>query len=172
MTEMDRPINRYIHLNVGGKSFMTTADTLASLPDTRLGRLARGGQVTSQPDVELFFDRNPDVMNSLLDLYRTGEFHVPRNLCGSTVHRELEFWEIPGELVRECCFQKLEQHKEDAEVREEIEVFLSRPYDTEAEIQQLSKWNKIWLTMERPGLNTASKVFHCSRPLSMTKPTQ
>ena len=137
---------------------MTTADTLASLPDTRLGRLARDEQVTSQPDVELFFDRNPDIMNSLLDLYRSGEFHLPKHLCGKTVEQELEFWDIPVTLVRECCFQTIEQHQEDATVTAKIDEFMSSPYEAEADFQRLSKWNRIWLMMERPTLNTASKV--------------
>ena len=92
-------------LNVGGQLFKTTVDTLKSLPDTRLGRLAREETLTTnQQDVELFFDRNPEIVNSLLDLYRTGELHLPKHLCGLTIKRELEFWEIPPEAVRECCY--------------------------------------------------------------------
>ncbi|XP_076452606.1 potassium voltage-gated channel protein Shaw-like [Babylonia areolata] len=148
-----------IRLNVGGKLFMTTADTLRSLPDSRLGRLASDDSITSQQDVELFFDRNPKVMNSILDLYRTGELHIPKNLCAKTVEKELEFWEVPVELIQECCFQEFQEHKEGVAITAEIERLLRLPCDSAADCKRLTSSGRIWMMMERISYCPASKVW-------------
>ena len=154
-------------LNVGGQIFTTTIDTLRSLPNTRLGRLAQDETLTNQKDAELFFDRNPEIMNNLLDLYRTGDLHLPSSLCGHSVERELKFWEIPCEMVKECCYGRLKKHQDDAKITAEIDKFLTNRYDTPAEIQELSSWNKIWLIMERPNLSRLSKVNQYRNNISL-----
>ncbi|KAL8624704.1 hypothetical protein ACOMHN_038250 [Nucella lapillus] len=154
------PTKSLIKLNVGGQIFQTTADTLQSLPNTRLGRLARSAVYSKPPEKELFFDRNPDIINCLLDFYRTGELHLPRHLCVNTIERELKFWEIPQELVQECCFKQIEEYNDAAHITVEIDKFLTVPYESSAEMQTLSTKNKIWLIMERPRLCRTSKIWN------------
>ncbi|XP_076452714.1 potassium voltage-gated channel protein Shaw-like [Babylonia areolata] len=158
-TIMESSSATQITLNVGGVRFMTTTDTLQTLPDTRLGRLATDKSLTSREHAELFFDRNPDLMNSLLDLYRTGELHLPRHLCSQTVERELKFWDVPVELIQECCYKGVENQREDREIIKEIDKFLTHPFDTPEEIEKLSAWNRVWLIMERPGHGLVSKIW-------------
>ncbi|XP_070206096.1 potassium voltage-gated channel protein Shaw-like [Littorina saxatilis] len=148
-----------VTLNVGGKIFMTTAASLQTLPNTRLGRLVKDSTKIQQPNMELFFDRNPKIMNSLLDFYRTGELHLPKNICGFTVERELQFWEIPVEIIHECCYKCFHDHKSNADITREIDTFLTNPYERKADMEKLSSWNKIWLIMERPNLCRASKMW-------------
>lgn len=69
-----------VHLNVGGKHFVTSRTTLANA-----GRGSMLAAVIDEnwqlvPDAasnELFIDRNPAYFTVLLDLLRTGELHVP-----------------------------------------------------------------------------------------------
>lgn len=154
--------SKRLTLNVGGQIFMTTTHTLCALPTTRLGRLAKEISGDKEQEGELFFDRNPEVMNSVLDLYRKGELHLPQNMCGHTVEQELNFWEIPVELIHPCCFKNVDIYKADDEIIKEIDEFLTNPYETEAAIGKLSKWNKVWLSMERPNLCRASRVSFMS----------
>lgn len=76
-----------IVLNVGGKVFCTSLESLNRLPETKLGRLSKSGML--QCSKEIFFDRNPKVMHGVLDLYRTGELHLPSNLCSNLIRKVL-----------------------------------------------------------------------------------
>nr|KAG5694308.1 hypothetical protein BaRGS_032026 [Batillaria attramentaria] len=98
-------------------------------------------------------------MNSVLDLYRTGELHLPENLCSAVAARELEFWEIPTTLIHECCWRKFENHHSDAAIVREIDDFLHDPYDKEEAIEKLSVWNRIWFAMEHPSYSLAAKIW-------------
>nr|KAG5694306.1 hypothetical protein BaRGS_032024 [Batillaria attramentaria] len=146
-----------VRLDVGGKVFTTTVDTLRTLPETRLGRLVTETKLNTEK--ELFFDRNPKIMNSVLDLYRTGELHLPENLCSAVAARELEFWEIPTTLIHECCWRNFENHHSDAAIVREIDDFLHDPYDKVEAIEKLSMWNKIWFAMEHPSYSLAAKIW-------------
>lgn len=84
---MESPEDKIV-LNVGGKVFCTSVESLNHLPETKLGRMSTCGMLP--PTRELFFDRNPKVMHGILDLYRTGELHLPSNLC-STLIRKVSF---------------------------------------------------------------------------------
>jgi len=33
-----------------------------------------------------------------------GELHVPFNVCGMVVKRELEFWRIDENVISKCCW--------------------------------------------------------------------
>ncbi|KAK7090936.1 potassium voltage-gated channel protein Shaw-like [Littorina saxatilis] len=151
--------SKRLTLNVGGQIFMTTTHTLCALPTTRLGRLAKEISGDKEQKGELFFDRNPEVMNSVLDLYRKGELHIPKNLCGHTVEQELNFWQIPMELIHHCCYKNFDTHKGDEIIIQEIDEFLHHPYESEAAMARLSILNKFWLIMERPNLSRASRIW-------------
>ncbi|CAG5135358.1 unnamed protein product, partial [Candidula unifasciata] len=97
------PESDRLYLNVGGTVFITSRFTLRRYPYTRLGRLA----MTSLQ--ELHFDRDPRLMGFILDLYRTGQLHVPRNCCSMAMKCEMKFWDIPTDLVSECCWTVFEE---------------------------------------------------------------
>ena len=78
-----------IVLNVGGKVFCTSLESLNRLPETKLGKMSKSGVL--QCSKEIFFDRNPKVMHGVLDLYRTGELHLPSNLCSNLIRKVLLF---------------------------------------------------------------------------------
>ena len=104
-----------ININVGGTLFSTRLSTLKSLPDTRLGNLSTRSEEYIKEKGEkgyFFFDRNPDLFQSLLDLYRHGNLHVPSNICGATLKRELEFWQIPLNKIPNCCLAIFCRHEE------------------------------------------------------------
>lgn len=69
------PESDRVYLNVGGTLYVISRYSLLRYPYTRLGKLAQNKKR------ELYFDRNPKLMSYILDLYRTGELHVPRNCC-------------------------------------------------------------------------------------------
>ena len=87
-------------LNIGGVSFETEEATLQKYPETRLARECCG-------DKEHFYDRNPYIFSFILDMYRYDSLHLPRDICSSYLQAEIEFWEIPLDALKPCCFKAL-----------------------------------------------------------------
>ena len=89
-----------ITLNIGGIRFETEESTLQAFPRSRLAREIIG-------DKNLFYDRNPYIFSFILDCYRYGSLHFPHDICSSYLQAELDFWELPVDVVRPCCFKAL-----------------------------------------------------------------
>ncbi|KAK3096031.1 hypothetical protein FSP39_022180, partial [Pinctada imbricata] len=123
-----------IRLNVGGTYFETTSDTLLQRPDTKLGALVKKNKNEgSVDDLNLFFDRSPEIFNFILDIYRTGQLHLPTNICGATIRNELEFWEIPRDQIERCCLQTYYKYDNETEILTEIEETLKATEIPEAD---------------------------------------
>ena len=111
-----------ITINVGGTLFTTRFSTLASLPDTRLGSLTTKSEEYIAEKNYFFFDRNPDLFQCFLDLYRYGSLHVPGNVCGATLKRELEYWQIPPNKIPFCCLAILCKYEDDLDSMERLKT--------------------------------------------------
>lgn len=86
-----------IKLKVGGRKFETTASTLAKYPKTLLGQIVDVNQkIPFKKDVKgyIFFDRNSDLFDYILDYYRTGKIVCPNQIAYSDFVEELRFWLI------------------------------------------------------------------------------
>ncbi|KAI3933992.1 hypothetical protein MKW92_026315 [Papaver armeniacum] len=84
-----------IRFNVGGKIFETTATTLASARKNSMFGAMFDDEWNLQPrevNEEYFIDRNPDCFSVLLDLLRTGEFHVPPHVPEKLSYREALYY--------------------------------------------------------------------------------
>ncbi|XP_076458527.1 potassium voltage-gated channel protein Shaw-like [Babylonia areolata] len=148
-----------VFLDVGGKQFRTVTSTLRSMPSTKLGAIAQEAEKTQAKSVELFFDRNPRIMNCLLDLYRTRKLHLPGHMCIAAAVEELRFWEVSLKLLQDCCWKRLESHENDEEVVAEIDKFLADPYAHFFTKDVVSWRMKIWSMMERPEHTMVSKIW-------------
>ena len=107
MTKRIKESKQVIIFNVGGEEFHILLKNFAVLPTTRLSRLVRlrkkkeilklcDGFVYLGPPhkPEYIFNRNPYYFNAVLDVYRRGELHAPKNACSLTFHADLKFWGI------------------------------------------------------------------------------
>lgn len=104
-----------ITLNVGGQRHETYVSTLASVPDTRLTWIAERSLREPRPlgqRKEYFFDRNPIVFTHILNYYRTGKLHCPREVCGPLFEEELNFWGIDEKQIETCCWAKYDEHRD------------------------------------------------------------
>ena len=43
---------------------------------------------------EFFFDRNPENFPTILNIYRTGQFHMKEGGCAIVLQKDLEYWII------------------------------------------------------------------------------
>ena len=117
MRDTNRSVNMdVIRLDVGGTLFVTTSKTLASVPDTRLSALSKSSAEFSKETNSYFFDRNPELFNWVLDYYRTGELHLPKNVCGAAIRNEMEYWQIGSGSISDCCVSSLFNFEDELEV--------------------------------------------------------
>ena len=108
----------YIILDVGGERFKTKKDTFRLYPGTRLGKLVQYEKVDkiltlcdeflpgSPP--EYFFDYNPESFPGILEMYRTGEFHIPDGgrQCAFVKRRDFHYWWLDELNLEPCCALK------------------------------------------------------------------
>ncbi|XP_053383196.1 potassium voltage-gated channel protein Shaw-like [Mercenaria mercenaria] len=105
---------------------------------------------------EYFFDRNPLMFAYILDSFRKGSVHLPKDICGTTFMEELEFWEVSLRHVAPCCLEALYKSENDMSTIQKLlkdyenktNVFLMRQKDTSVKTQ-------MWLFMDEP---TSSKL--------------
>ncbi|KAL7669932.1 hypothetical protein ACOME3_004878 [Neoechinorhynchus agilis] len=155
---------RRIVINVGGVRHETNKETLLRHPNTPLAELAR--QHTDSR-VEYFIDRHPTVFSSVLNYYRSNELHVPLDICGALMRRELEYWGISEDLIEPCCWTSYSAFKEAqrtlADLDLDIEFNADRP-DPMLEIPEnegklASFRRKLWYMLEEPYSSNTAKIF-------------
>ncbi|KAI1702978.1 BTB/POZ domain-containing protein [Ditylenchus destructor] len=91
------PKDEWVRLNVGGKVFQTTKDTLSRYPDTFLARLVNGGLSSDKDESGAYLiDADPEHFRTILNYLRRGTV----TLDASKV--------ILGDLLREADFFNIE----------------------------------------------------------------
>lgn len=148
-----------VEINVGGTIFLTTFQTLSKIQETRLSSLKRDIAL-DKCITKFFFDRNPEMFNSILDLYRTGELHFPSNFCGATIRNELEFWEIDKKYVSECCLASLYRHDDDLDILKEIKNLQNgKALDIPKEECRDGCWRDcLWKVLQYPATSRKASV--------------
>ena len=78
---------QYVIIDVGGERYQAGKDLFTRYPNTRLGKLVNSSDVTEILTLceefvpgqtpEFFFDRNPECFGAVLEMYRSGKFHIP-----------------------------------------------------------------------------------------------
>lgn len=114
-----------VFINIGGIRHETYRSTLKNIPDTRLSWIAEES-ATHSPDYdpvnkEFFFDRHPQVFSHILNYYRTGNMHVPYDVCGPLFEEELQYWGMDDTQVESCCWTTYRQHRDAQETLKEFE---------------------------------------------------
>ena len=155
-----------VHLNIGGVKFTTFASTLKKIPGTRLSDLSKSDLEYDSAQNEYFFDRNPKLFPFILDGFRLGTVHFPHCFCAPIMKAEVEFWEIPDDIISSCSWRAYEEHEEEKRVLEELTQALDGrstvPAHTLLQDQTSSNWVKwktqIWLFLEHPSSSPGAKV--------------
>uniref|UniRef100_G3U6N8 SH3KBP1 binding protein 1 n=1 Tax=Loxodonta africana TaxID=9785 RepID=G3U6N8_LOXAF len=106
------PPGEVIHLNVGGKRFSTSRQTLTWIPDSFLSPEILGDRITLKDEQgAIFIDRDPTVFAPILNFLRTKELD-PRGVHGSSLLHEAQFYgltplvrrlQLREELDRSSC---------------------------------------------------------------------
>jgi len=96
-----------LSLNVSGRHYEAWLQTIERFPDTLLGCEEREYFRDSETG-EYFFDRDPDMFRHILNYYRTGRIHMPRDVCFTAFVNELAFFGIRTDIVADCCHEEYE----------------------------------------------------------------
>lgn len=166
--------NHTLNLNVGGKSFRITYEMAARYPQTRIGLLATSTDLSSKLDLcddyvvkdnEFFFDRDPDVFNSIFNFYRTGLLRIKDELCPRHFLEEINYWGVRMKYTQRCCRILLEEKhdelRETLKVQEELEAEVKIEENEEAFRGMFSgkrRW-ALWNLMENPFSSVPAKLM-------------
>ena len=125
MSESQKVNRDRVFINIGGLRHETYRSTLKNIPDTRLSWIAEES-ATHSPEYdplsgEFFFDRHPQVFSHILNYYRTGNLHVPYDVCGPLFEEELQYWGIDDSQVESCCWLSYRQHRDAQETLKDFE---------------------------------------------------
>ncbi|XP_043980427.1 potassium voltage-gated channel subfamily D member 2-like isoform X2 [Gambusia affinis] len=146
-----------IILNVSGTKFQTWRTTLERYPDTLLGSTERDFFFHEETS-EYFFDRDPDIFRHILNFYRTGKLHYPRQECISAYDEELAFFGIIPEIIGDCCYEEYkDRRRENAErLQDDEEMDMSN----EVAPVNLTFREYLWRAFENPHTSTLALVFY------------
>ncbi|XP_054473551.1 potassium voltage-gated channel subfamily D member 3-like isoform X2 [Anoplopoma fimbria] len=144
-----------IILNVSGRRFQTWRTTLDRYPDTLLGSSEKDFFYNDEIK-EYFFDRDPDAFRSILNFYRTGKLHYPRQQCISAYDEELIFFGIIPEIIGDCCYEEYKDRK-----RENLERLQDdQEENKDMKLPHMNFRETMWRAFENPHTSTMALVFY------------
>ncbi|XP_014888836.1 potassium voltage-gated channel subfamily D member 2-like isoform X2 [Poecilia latipinna] len=147
----------FIILNVSGTKFQTWRTTLERYPDTLLGSTERDFFFHEETS-EYFFDRDPDIFRHILNFYRTGKLHYPRQECISAYDEELAFFGIIPEIIGDCCYEEYkDRRRENAERLQDDEEM---DMNNDVAPLNLTFREYLWRAFENPHTSTLALVFY------------
>uniref|UniRef100_UPI0037E6FF5D A-type voltage-gated potassium channel KCND2 n=1 Tax=Semicossyphus pulcher TaxID=241346 RepID=UPI0037E6FF5D len=155
--EKHRGTDALIMLNVSGTKFQTWRDTLERYPDTLLGSTERDFFFHEESN-EYFFDRDPDIFRHILNFYRTGKLHYPRQECISAYDEELAFFGIIPEIIGDCCYEDYKDRRRENQERIQDDEEMDQTNDLVS--ADLSFRETMWRAFENPHTSTMALVFY------------
>uniref|UniRef100_A0A8C6X6M0 Potassium voltage-gated channel subfamily D member 2 n=1 Tax=Naja naja TaxID=35670 RepID=A0A8C6X6M0_NAJNA len=151
------PVDSLIVLNVSGTQFQTWLDTLERYPDTLLGSSER--DFFYHPETQqYFFDRDPDIFRHILNFYRTGKLHYPRQECISAYDEELAFFGIIPEIIGDCCYEEYKDRRR--ENAERLQDDADQDNADECHLPSMTTRERMWRAFENPHTSTLALVFY------------
>lgn len=106
---------------------------------------------------EYFLDRDPELFRHILNFYRTGHLHYPKNECITAYDEELSFFGIIPDLMGDCCYEEYRDRR-----RENTERLLDEKSTENGEVvpDNLTFREKLWRAFENPHTGTMALVFY------------
>ncbi|ESO97953.1 hypothetical protein LOTGIDRAFT_103922 [Lottia gigantea] len=158
-------MSKKVKLNIGGHVFVTRAETLQRIPHTRLSDLNPEVEEYDSESDEYYFDRDPEVFRPILNMYRSNELHLPRNMCGNALKLEMDYWGIKVENIADCCWKIMYRVKQDSRIGADMrEVGESGKPIPIFPIELQNSWNKfrfgLWKFLAKPNSSMAAAIWN------------
>ena len=162
-------------ISLSGREFTTKWKNLQRFPASRLGRISLAS--TSEETLSLcdgfvpgptpliFFFRTHQHFQTILDIYRNFQLHLPDQICPIVAEEEFKFWGLEEMLLEPCCILKYLPRAREAhqQILEEIEENRRADMKNEAEkfgggrLQGLR--SIVWDVMEYPETSKCAQLF-------------
>ncbi|KAH3860063.1 potassium voltage-gated channel subfamily C member 3-like [Dreissena polymorpha] len=163
---------RYTVFNVGGVRFQTSKETILKGKE-RVGQLCNEKFLDNFRDCDntYFFDRDPNMFQSILNYIRTGELHLPSYICGPAAKLELDFWGVQEVNIQPCCWMNFNEGNSTQNALNRLEKDRKRMHllhelddennTTQPDVKQKLKWSE--KVEENPVMSGVSiNVNQCS----------
>ncbi|XP_067270423.1 potassium voltage-gated channel subfamily D member 1 [Pseudorasbora parva] len=147
-----------LFVNVSGLRFQTWKNTLDRYPDTLLGSSEKEF-FYNEDTQEYFFDRDPEMFRHILNFYRTGKLHYPRQECIQAFDEELAFYGIVPDIIGDCCMEEYRDRKKENQERLAEDTEAEMATDTPLPPHSTSR-ERLWRAFENPHTSTMALVFY------------
>ncbi|NP_001119942.1 A-type voltage-gated potassium channel KCND1 isoform X1 [Danio rerio] len=147
-----------LFVNVSGLRFQTWKNTLDRYPDTLLGSSEKEF-FYNEDTQEYFFDRDPEMFRHILNFYRTGRLHYPRQECIQAFDEELAFYGIVPDIIGDCCMEEYRDRKKENQERLAVDTEAEMATDTPLPPHSTHR-ERLWRAFENPHTSTMALVFY------------
>ncbi|KAK2898279.1 hypothetical protein Q8A67_009697 [Cirrhinus molitorella] len=147
-----------LFVNVSGLRFQTWKNTLDRYPDTLLGSSEKEF-FYNEDTQEYFFDRDPEMFRHILNFYRTGKLHYPRQECIQAFDEELAFYGIVPDIIGDCCMEEYRDRKKENQERLAEDTEAEMATDTPLPPHSTPR-ERLWRAFENPHTSTMALVFY------------
>ncbi|XP_076860198.1 A-type voltage-gated potassium channel KCND1 isoform X2 [Brachyhypopomus gauderio] len=153
-----RRTDEILIVNVSGLRFQTWKNTLDRYPDTLLGSSEKEF-FYNEDTQEYFFDRDPEMFRHILNFYRTGKLHYPRQECIQAFDEELAFYGIVPDIIGDCCMEEYRDRKKENQERLAEDTEAEMATDTPLPPNSTPR-ERLWRAFENPHTSTMALVFY------------
>ena len=91
----------------------------------------------------------------------TGELHVPLEVCGAVVKRELDYWQINENHIKSCCWRTYRSYIENKRILDSFNRSILREH-RKVDLDGLVGWKRfqtqVWMFLEYPRTSRAAMV--------------
>lgn len=101
MCDPDYAAKGRIRIISRGQMYEVERATLLRYPETKLNEIIRRSQTSK---TEFYFNRDPEIINCILNFYATGELHFRHSMCKDEVLAEIKYWKIDETKLAPCCW--------------------------------------------------------------------
>jgi potassium voltage-gated channel Shal-related subfamily D protein 2 len=156
--QLKKRADEKLTINISGQRFEAWRSTLEKYPHTLLGSVEKEFFYDEETN-EYFLDRDPDLFRHILNFYRTGRLHYPKNECITAYDEELSFFGIISDLMGDCCYEEYRDRKRESQER----LLDERNADSNEDKNPIKAKNireVIWRAFENPHTSTMALVFY------------
>lgn len=92
-----------------------------------------------------------------------GELHVPLDVCGAVVRRELDYWLMDETLIEPCCWMIYSQFIENQKTLTEFNLSIEQENDVIEKFKNAEKgWKRymmhVWMVLDHPRYSKVAMV--------------
>jgi len=158
LNNVQKKVDEKLSINISGHKFECWRSSLEKYPNTLLGSVEKDFFYDDETN-EYFLDRDPEMFRHILNFYRTGRLHFPKEECIIAYEEELAFFGIESELMADCCIEFYEEKKRENEERLLSEATNDNEIVDDSELN-LSMRERLWRAFEEPQSGTLALVLY------------